>query len=82
MWLEEPSGRRVNVFWPDGWDQEFHPLRLLDGTGRVVAGEGDLLTVTGPVDGIGDSICSPGVIFMAENVAVVARASLGPAPSQ
>ena len=82
MWLEEASGRRVDVIWPDGWDQDFDPLRLFDTTGRVVAGEGDTLTVTGPIDGIGDSICSPGVIFLAETVEVVVRASIGPAPSR
>jgi hypothetical protein len=82
MWLEEPSGRRVDIFWPDGWDQDFDPLRLSDGTGRVVASEGDVLTVTGPVDGIGDSICSPGVVFLAETVEIVARTSVGPATSR
>lgn len=82
MWFEEPFGRRVDIFWPDGWDQDFDPLRLSDDTGRVVAGEGDVLTVTGPVDAIGDSIGSPGVVFLAETVEVVARASVRPASSR
>jgi len=79
LWLEEPSGRRVDVFWPDGWDEGFHPLRLLDDRGHVVAREGDELAVSGPTDGIGDSICSPGTTFVAEQVEVLSRAGTVPA---
>jgi hypothetical protein len=81
VWLEDPSGRRVDVFWPSGWDVGFHPLRLLDDRGQVVAREGDELAVLGPTDGIGDSICSPGAIFLAEQVEVLSRAGSAP-PAQ
>jgi hypothetical protein len=82
MWLEDQTGRRVDVIWPDGWDQAFHPLRLLDDSGQIVAREGDVLTVSGPADGVGDSMCSPGAIFVAEQVEIVARAGVAPEPSR
>ena len=44
--------------------------------------EGDVLTVTGPIDSLGDSMCSPGSIFVAEQVEVVVRASAAPVPSR
>lgn len=77
-WIEDLNGRRVSVFWPDGWDETFHPVRVYDEQRQLVAREGDVLIVTGPIDGIGDSICSPGSVFMAETVQVVGPANVSP----
>ena len=77
LWLEDPAGRRTSIFWPDRWDEAFDPPRLLDAQGHVVARQGDVLTVIGPIDFVGDSICSPGRIFVAERVDVVPMSHTG-----
>jgi len=59
VWLEDPSGRRFDLFFPSDWDQRLHPLRIVDWTGREIAREGDVLRVTYNADGIGESLCSP-----------------------
>jgi hypothetical protein len=69
LWLETASGRRVDVIFPDGWDARFHPLELVDATGRVVARDGDLLRVTGEIGpGGGESACTSGPPFPASSV--------------
>lgn len=72
-WLVSASGDRLEVFYPDGWNVEFNPVRLTDPTGHLFAREGDLVRVTGPGDAIGESICSSGPPLPAtsvENLAV------------
>jgi hypothetical protein len=67
-WLDDVSGRRVVVFYPDGWDVEFHPVRLVDASGDVIARDGDTVRITGPGGGIGASLCSSESPFVAQTV--------------
>jgi hypothetical protein len=48
VWLVYPSGTRVNVLWSPGFRVRFdHGLELLDRYDRVIAGDGDLVTLGG-----------------------------------
>jgi hypothetical protein len=67
-WLEDAAGNRTTVFYPDGWDVLFDPVRLIDPKGEVFASAGDFLTVTGPTDGVGGSVCSSVMPFFAVKV--------------
>lgn len=58
VWLEEDSGKRVELSYPSGWDVEFHPFKLIDDRNTVVATEGDRLEVRVLADAIGASDCS------------------------
>jgi hypothetical protein len=66
-WLDDGSGRRLQVIYPPGWDDRFNPTRIIDATGAVFAREGDLIRVTYVTDGIGESVC-PGLTVAAETV--------------
>lgn len=66
--LQDASGRRVTVFYPDGWEVLFHPVRLIDPSGDTFATEGDQIRVVGPIDGVGASICSSVAPFRATSV--------------
>jgi hypothetical protein len=79
-WLEDTTGRRLVVFYPSGWDEAFHPTRILDASGAVFAREGDILRVTFNADGIGGSVCSPGMPVAAETVELIATSPGSPAP--
>jgi hypothetical protein len=70
-WLEAKSGQRVEVMYPSSWDVRFHPVRVIDPSGRVFAHGGDQLQVTGPTDGIGASMCTADRPFQAETVVMV-----------
>lgn len=68
LWLEDATGRRLEVMYPPGWDELHSPARILDPSGEVFAREGDLVRVTYIADGIGASACSPGIPVAAETV--------------
>ena len=72
-WLVSADGRRLTVIYPSGWDQRYHPFRLLDAAGRVFAEEGDVLHITYVTGGIGGSVC-PGEVQAAETVELLDRA--------
>lgn len=72
IWLEDATGRRLEVIYPPGWDERFRPTRILDASGAVFAREGDLIRVTYIADAIGGSVCSPGTAVGAETVERVA----------
>ena len=69
VWLVTPTGARTDVMYPEGWEPLSNPVRLADPSGNVVARFGDRVRVTGP-EGIGESVCAPGV-FTAETVEVL-----------
>jgi hypothetical protein len=58
VWLVGPSGRRTQLLLFDERMVVFGPLRLLDPSGTVIARAGDIVTVTGPSGGIGETICA------------------------
>jgi hypothetical protein len=76
-WLQDDAGRRVEVIYPERWDLRFRPLEVVDPAGRVFARAGDELRVTGPGGGIGGSICSTGLPFVAVTVEKTRSASPG-----
>jgi hypothetical protein len=48
LWVETADGRRLRIVWPDGYSARFAPdAQLLDGAGRTVASEGDVLDLGG-----------------------------------
>jgi hypothetical protein len=79
-WLEDTTGHRLEVFWPSGWEEAFHPARILEPSGAVFAWEGDIVRVTFNADAIGGSVCSPGVPVAAETVELIAASSRPPSP--
>lgn len=80
-WLEDETGRRLAVIYPDGWDEAFRPTRILDASGAVFAREGDLVRVTFIDDGIGETVCSPGKPVAAETIELVAGAQQPVSPT-
>lgn len=52
-WVEEPSGRRVEVSWPDRWRTEFEPLAIHDQNGVLVIRGGDAVAIVGYVGEVG-----------------------------
>jgi hypothetical protein len=47
-WVTSPSGQHLSVVWPNGYVARFAPqLQIIDGSGHVVAQEGDTLDLTG-----------------------------------
>jgi hypothetical protein len=73
----------MEVFYPDGWQILYHPLRVVDQSGQVVAREGDTLRVSGGVSGlsVGESACAPGPPLPASSVERIDTPSLPAAPS-
>lgn len=69
-WLIDGDGRKIDLV-VRGLDARYSPLRLIDVTGRVAAREGDRLRVSYNADAVGDSVCSPGVLIVAESFEVL-----------
>ena len=69
--LEAADGTRYEVIYPDGWDLELSPLRLISPEGEVLAREGDIVTVRGREASDMASICQIGPIFTASEVVSV-----------
>jgi hypothetical protein len=59
VWLDRNDGRRVDLRWPSGFRAQFTPsAEVMDGGGRVIARQGDAVTLGGGyVDGIFE-VCS------------------------
>lgn len=70
-WVEEASGRRVEVFWPDRWSVEFDPVAVYDNAGRQVATSGDMVAIEGFFNEVGASVCNNATTFSAREVHVV-----------
>lgn len=62
VWLEDRAGDRTYLILPPDVTAAFNPTRLVDAAGSVVATEGEIVTVTGPQGGVGDTSCSPGSV--------------------
>ena len=67
-WIQEPSGRRVEVFWPDRWSIQFDPLAVYDEKGIQVIRAGDAVSLSGYFAEVGASLCSGDALFNAERV--------------
>lgn len=67
-WIEESSGRRVEVFWPDRWRTEFHPLAIYDENGVKAVSGGGAVILSGFFGEVGASLCTTGALFNAEKV--------------
>ena len=67
-WLDRPDAR-YEVWWPEGYRIEFSPLRLIDPAGKVIATEGDLVTVRGRHMPEVATVCQVGPVFDAQSVA-------------
>ncbi len=77
VWVEMPgSEERISVLWPKGYRARFDPLELLDGDGRVIARDGDLLELTGgAATQVGTGACRVStVVWAAWQIDVVPRA--------
>jgi hypothetical protein len=79
-WLDTSGGRK-ELFYPDGWNVLFDPLRITNSQGQVVAREGDLLRATVSEGGIGGSLCTTGSPLRATSVEVVEPGSAAPTRS-
>jgi hypothetical protein len=66
-WLEAAGGR-YEVFYPEGYEVQFHPLRLVGPDGDVIAAEAEQVTVSGRVADDMVSFCQVGRIFQADEV--------------
>jgi hypothetical protein len=60
VWLELPNRDSLPVVWPAGSHARFGPIRIYDGSGRVVATEGQLIEVGGGVLPVRDTRCALG----------------------
>ena len=69
--IESADGTRYEVIYPDGWDLELSPVRLISPDGEVVARDGDEITVRGREASDMASICQIGPIFTATDVVSV-----------
>ena len=69
-YLESADGTRYEVMYPDGWELQRSPLRLVAPDGTTVARAGDEVTVRGSVAGDMASICQIGPIFRATEVVI------------
>ena len=47
VWLQTDLGDRDPIAWPAGFSARFDPIRIYDGTGRVVARQGQHIRVGG-----------------------------------
>lgn len=66
-WVETDE-ERFEVLWPQGYEVEFEPLRLLGPDGEVVAEQGDTLAVVGREATDMATICQVGVPYQADEV--------------
>jgi hypothetical protein len=66
-WLATGATRH-EVWWPDGYEVRFEPLRLIDPSGHVVAVEGDVVAVRGRHVPDAATICQVGSVFDADAV--------------
>jgi len=57
-WIEDTSGKRTQLLWFEEGLVLFDPVRFVDPTGSVIARAGDVVTVTGPSGGIGETSCA------------------------
>lgn len=80
-WLVTPDGGHIDVMYPVGWEVLYDPVRLIDPTGTIVATEGDIVRVMGPVGGIGESGCSELMPFSADTVEVLTNQPSSAAPT-
>lgn len=69
VWLETAGGDRVEVLWPDGYEASTEPLELRDPSGKVIATDGDEVTITGAPAADAVSVCQIGQIWQAMTVA-------------
>ena len=76
-WLVSSDGEKIDVIYPVGWEVLHRPLRLIDPSGTLMATEGAIVRVTGPIGGTGESGCSEVMPFLADTVEVLTE----PAPS-
>lgn len=67
-WIQEPSGRRIEIFWPDRWSLEFDPLAIYDENRAPVISAGDSVSLSGYFAEVGASLCSGDAVFNAERV--------------
>ena len=74
VWIQQEDGGRLYLLLPSRFTVEYHPFALKDSGDRVVARNGDLVVVTGPGNGFGDTSCAPGEVpFFVEELSVVTR---------
>jgi hypothetical protein len=66
---EEPQ--RFKPLWPEGYYVTFDPVRLWDPDGRLVAEEGDDMTVAGRVRSDIFTICQVGTPYEVERILTV-----------
>ncbi len=66
---EEPS--RYLPLWPEGYHVRFHPVRLYDQHDRLVAREGDVVTVQGRRRGDVYTTCNLGTVYEVERILAV-----------
>jgi len=66
-WLDTDEGR-FEVMYPEGYEIDFDPVRLLGPDGEPIAREGETVRVRGRVAGDLMSICQVGTIFQATEV--------------
>lgn len=72
-WIREPTGRDVEVFWPDRWRVEFQPLAVFDEKGAQVIKAGDVASIVAVFSGAGSSLCPSGVLCDSEHVVAVSE---------
>lgn len=70
-YLQAADGTRHEVQYPEGWDVQAAPLRLMNPDGEVVATGGETITVRGRLAREMRSICQLGPIFEAVEVVSV-----------
>ena len=69
LWITGSTGEQTHLLWFDEAAVRTDPLRFVDPAGSVIARPGDIITVTGPSGGIGETICAPGEpTFMVDRV--------------
>lgn len=66
-WLDT-DGDRFEILWPQGYEVEFDPLRVVGPDGSIVAERGDTLAVRGREAPDVATICQVGVPYRADEV--------------
>ena len=67
VWLIDRAGQKFDLVLPTGWSVAYNPVRLTDPSGRIFAGDGDALRVSGPTV-IGETMCASGPPFIVEHI--------------
>lgn len=57
-WIEDAAGKRTQLIWFPDDIVRYDPVRFVDPTGSVIARTGDVVTVTGPSRGVGETSCA------------------------